>query len=142
MKAIPLGFVKANQTMLVFLTLSSLVFQSAVLLAVTVMIAWISLLFGPKANPAVMVYRRFVSPDPEGETEAAELARFNQSIAAVLISLGFVLHVVFQTWAAWLPVLMVTVAASAALLGYCIGCVIYFQYKKVMFKLKKKRSSA
>ncbi|TMW73456.1 DUF4395 domain-containing protein [Alteribacter natronophilus] len=140
MKEIPAAYVKANQTMLVLLTASSILFQSVVLLAVTFVIACIVLVCGPRFNPAVIVYKSFFRKTPGTETEAASLTRFNQSIAAVLLGTGLLFTAITSHWLAWLPVLAVTLAASAALCGYCIGCVMYYQFNKLKYRAGRMKS--
>ncbi len=138
MKEIPVTLVKANQTMLVGLTILSILLQSSLLLGLTVAIVYGSLLFGQKANPAMLFITKVIKKDlSNDDKEAVVLQRFNQTIAAVLLTIGFLLSIIWSHWGVWVPVGMVTIAASIALMGFCVGCYMYYQYKKISHERRK-----
>ncbi|WP_078429953.1 DUF4395 domain-containing protein [Alkalihalobacterium alkalinitrilicum] len=137
MKDIPKSFVRANQYTMVVLTVLSISFQSVALLALTLLFVLLPLFFGPKANIAFAVAKQLNKDASKDETEAAELQRFNQMIAASLLGIAFILLLVTGHWFGWVLVGMVSVAATVALLGFCVGCFLYFQFKKLKYDLKK-----
>ncbi len=137
MKEIPISYVRTNQLILVILTLSAIVLQSGLLLFGAFLFVIMPLLNGPKANIAFILAKRISSNTDRQQTEAAELQKFNQTIAAALLTVAIVIHFVIGSWIAWIFVAMVTLAATVALLGFCIGCVLYFQFKKLKYKLSK-----
>ena len=65
------------------------------------------------------------------ETQSAELTRFNNALAVVFLTFSVLFFSLGWTIAAYAFAAMLLVAASAALLGYCIGCTIYFQLKQL-----------
>ncbi len=137
LKEIPVSFVRANQWMMVLLTLSAILFQSLVIVGITFVVVTIALIFGPKANLAFLLVKTINNKDRSNEeTEAAELQRFNQTIAASLLFIGFII-LLFGHWLGWIFIAMVTIAASVALAGFCVGCFFYFQLKKLKYQLKK-----
>ncbi|MCT8138235.1 DUF4395 domain-containing protein [Anaerobacillus sp. CMMVII] len=137
MKEIPISYVRTNQVFLVALTGSSIVFQSSWLLVIAFLFVVFPLMFGQKGNLAFQIAKRMFPKPSSGKTEAAELQKFNQTIAAVLLTIALIVHFLFDSWIAWLFVGMVTVAATIALLGFCVGCFLYFQFKRFKFKVKK-----
>ncbi|MCD8509045.1 MAG: DUF4395 domain-containing protein [Bacillus sp. (in: Bacteria)] len=141
MKEIPITLVRANQLMLIGLTLLAIVFQSSWLVGLAFVIIAVSLLFGPSANIAFQTAKLVTKKDlTKDETEAVQLTRFNQSIAGVLLGTALIVLVISGHWFAWLMVGMVTVAATAAVMGYCIGCFFYFQMKRLSYKWKNRSS--
>ncbi|OIJ15670.1 hypothetical protein BKP35_01350 [Anaerobacillus arseniciselenatis] len=137
MKGIPISYVRTNQLILVILTLSAVVLQSGMLLLVAFLFVTMPLFIGPKANIAFILAKRIYSNTDRQQTESAELQKFNQTIAAALLTVAIVIYFVIGSWIAWIFVAMVTLAATIALLGFCIGCVLYFQFKKLKYKLSK-----
>ncbi|MEB1808638.1 MAG: DUF4395 domain-containing protein [Bacillaceae bacterium] len=137
MKEIPKSYVRANQYVMVILTIVSILLQNVSLLALTLLIVILPLLFGPKANITFKVAKMLIKDVSNEETEAAELQRFNQTIAASLLGISLIVLLTTGHWFGWVLVGMVTVAASVALLGFCVGCFIYFQFKKMKYEMKK-----
>ncbi|MDE5416238.1 DUF4395 domain-containing protein [Alkalihalobacterium chitinilyticum] len=137
MKEIPKSYVRANQCVMVVLTVFSILLQNVSLLALTLLIVLLPLLFGPKANITFKVAKMLIKNVSNDETEAAELQRFNQTIAASLLGIALIVLLTTGHWFGWVLVGMVTVAASVALLGFCVGCFMYFQFKKMKYEMKK-----
>lgn len=137
MKEIPLPLVRTNQCVMVLGTLIAIAFQSTIVLTIIFLIALSPVLLGPKGNLVFRLAKPLLQKKLAGaETEAIELQRFN-SIIAVLI-LGVSLFILWSTghWIGWVFAGMVTVAAGLALSGFCIGCVLYYQLKKMKYKLR------
>ncbi|WP_343223640.1 DUF4395 family protein [Paenibacillus oenotherae] len=65
------------------------------------------------------------------ETQAVELQRFNNVLALLFLTLALLSFVFDWPIAGYAFTAMLLLAASAALLGYCIGCTIYFWYKQL-----------
>ncbi|MBU9722031.1 MULTISPECIES: DUF4395 domain-containing protein [Bacillaceae] len=134
MKGIPVTLVKANQLMLVLLTLTSILFQNIYIVMFTFGLIVLSLIFGPRANVAMQIAKWVIKDLKNDETEAVVLLRFNQIIASSLLFIAIITFLITQHWIAWVFVGMVTVAASIALAGFCIGCFLYYQYKRLLYK--------
>ncbi len=137
MKEIPINYVRTNQVILISLTLSSILTQNSWLLLAAFLFVVVPLFMGQKGNIAFLIASRIFTSNPGGKTEAAELQKFNQSIAAILLTIAVVLHLLTGTWIAWIFVGMVTVAATVAILGFCVGCFMYFQWKRLKYNLDK-----
>lgn len=135
MKEIPMPYIKANQTGIALVALASLLAGLPWLLAALFAVQLAGYLFGLRYNLFVALARPFLKTGGR-ETQAAELARFNNSLALLFLALALL------SWAAgWSIGIMVfagllTLAAGAAVMGYCIGCTVYYQYKQFKAKLR------
>ncbi|WP_458464081.1 DUF4395 family protein, partial [Paenibacillus sp.] len=65
------------------------------------------------------------------ETQAVELQRFNNILAVLFLSLALISFSLGWVGAGYVFSVMLLAAASAALLGYCVGCTVYFWYKQL-----------
>ncbi|WP_245712558.1 DUF4395 domain-containing protein [Anaerobacillus alkalilacustris] len=136
LREIPISYVKTNQIIMVILTLSSIVLQSILLLFIAFLFVITPLVLGQKANLAFYIAKRLFPHNVGGETEAAVLQKFNQTIGGLLLTLALLIYLWTGSWVAWLLTGMVTLAATVALLGFCVGCFLYFQFKKLKHVLK------
>lgn len=140
MKEIPLPLVKANQIGIVLFVLLSFVFQQPWFIYILFLIQVIPLLAGAKGNLFVQLAKAVIGRErlKKSEGQAEELARFNQSIAVILLGISAASYVLGWQVAAYAASAMVAVAAIVAVMGYCVGCTIYYQYKR--WKLLRSRS--
>lgn len=130
MKEVPIIYVKANQIGIVTFVVITLLLQQLWVLAALWIIQVLGLATQGKGNLFVAAAKWLVKPSHDSRTQAVELTRFNNILAVIFLSLsigGFALSwsVVGNVFS-----LMLLAAAGAALLGYCVGCTIYFQYKQ------------
>ena len=132
MKEIPLPLIKTNQSGIVLFVVLALATQQPWWIYALFLIQLAGLAFGPRANLFILLGRLALSEVrlARSETQAAELARFNQTIAVSLLGLSSVFHLIGWSWPGHVASGMVGLAALAAVAGYCIGCTIYYQYKK------------
>ncbi|CAM4516280.1 hypothetical protein FHS16_003269 [Paenibacillus endophyticus] len=131
MKEIPIPYVRSNQTGIVIFLLIAIGLQLPWLIEVLFIIQIIGLLAGPKANAFILAARPFLTRFlPAAQTEAAELQRFNNSLGVGFLTLSLLSFAFGWTAAGYIFAGMMGAAALAAILGYCIGCTIYFQYKQ------------
>jgi len=132
MKEIPLPMIKTNQSGIVLFVILALATQQPWWIYALFLIQLIGLVIGPRANLFILLGRLALTDGrlKRSETQAAELARFNQTIAVSLLGLSSVFHLAGWSWPGHVAAGMVGLAALAAVAGYCIGCTIYYQYKK------------
>lgn len=131
-KEIPIAKVRSNQIGIVITLIIAIVFDIQWLIAVLWLIQVLTLLLGSGANVFVTLLEPLAKQIyGNNNTEAEELVKFNLGIG--LTFLTFSLACISLQWklAAYIIAGMMGAAALAALLGYCIGCTIYYQYKKV-----------
>jgi hypothetical protein len=137
-KEIPILLVRANQFVLAVGTLLALVLQQGGLILVLFLLSLLPLIFGPQLNIVFILTKMLLRNRMNWQkTEAAELQRFNQTIATVLLGASWLILHFTGHWTGWILSGMVTVAAGLALSGFCIGCILYFQLKKWRANLGK-----
>jgi hypothetical protein len=130
MKEIPIEYVKANQTGIVLSVIAFLVSGQPWIIAALWLIQVIGLFTGGRWNLFAALGRRFLTPKGK-ETQAAELLRFNNSLAVAFLSLSLVSLLLGWTTTGYVFAVMLLGAAGAALLGYCVGCTLYFWVKQI-----------
>jgi hypothetical protein len=65
-------------------------------------------------------------------TESRELQRFNNSIAVVLLTLSILSFWLRpESWIGYFFASLVAIAAFMAICGFCIGCFLYYQFKRL-----------
>ena len=67
--------------------------------------------------------------------EDAALQRFNNTIAASLLALSQLFFMLNQSIVGWVFTGMVMAASGVALLGFCVGCFLYYQFKIQRYKI-------
>jgi membrane associated rhomboid family serine protease len=128
-KEIPQAYVLTNQWAIVLLVAVSVIFQEPWVIVFLWAVQLVGRLAGMKANLFIFVLKPLLKPET-GKSQAAELFRFNSTIGLSLLTLSVISFVFGWHLAGYIFALMVAVAAFAAILGFCIGCVIYYQYKQ------------
>ncbi|MBP1961728.1 DUF4395 domain-containing protein [Paenibacillus aceris] len=139
MREVPISFVKANQTGIVVFVLLALAFQWPWLVAILWVIQVLGLAGGAKWNVFVVAFKIFSHKETAVETQAQELTRFNNALAVLFLSLSLAAFAIGWAFAGYLFAGFLLLAAGAALLGYCVGCTIYFQYKQFVNRQRFKR---
>ncbi|WP_068616640.1 DUF4395 domain-containing protein [Paenibacillus tuaregi] len=134
MKEIPESYVKANQTGIVLFVIAASLFRQPYLLVGLWLVQVMGLLIG--RNLFVIVAKPFLKVHPD-KTQAAELQRFNNTLAVVFLSLSLAAFLVGWAWAGYLFSWLLFAAALAALSGYCIGCTLYFQLKQLKARWRR-----
>ena len=86
-------------------------------------------------NPVMKLGRLFLrKPLTEYIPEEYDQQQFNQTIAVICLSGGLISFYAGWTIAAYAFTIMVAAASFIAILGFCIGCFIRFQWKQYMYK--------
>jgi hypothetical protein len=137
MKEVPIPYVRSNQVGIVTVIILAIALQQSWLIAALWIIQVLSLLLGPKANLFIIAARPFLSRFiVSSNTEAAELQRFNNSLGVGFLTLSLLSFLFGWNLAGYMITGMMGAAALSAILGYCIGCTIYYQYKQ--FRARKR----
>ncbi|MCZ8515951.1 DUF4395 domain-containing protein [Paenibacillus filicis] len=133
MKEIPLPYVRTNQAGIVLLVLLAILLQQPVLIVVLWAIQVINLWQGVRSNVFVMLAAPFLRSKLAGApTESRELQRFNNSIAVILLTLSILFFWLNAgSIAGYIFAGLVGAAALMAICGYCIGCTLYYQFKRL-----------
>ncbi|GGD86837.1 hypothetical protein GCM10010911_51610 [Paenibacillus nasutitermitis] len=122
-------YIKANQAGIVILVLAALAFREPWILAALWVIQTAGLLLGGQWNLFVRIAKPYLAVSGR-QTQALELQRFNNTLAVLFLTLSLIAFALGWTIAGYVFALMLLAAAGAALMGVCIGCVVYFQYKQ------------
>jgi hypothetical protein len=127
MSGIPLPFVRTNQWMIVFTVLAALLFSQPWILVIPLLVGIISLSTGK--NPAFWLARPFLSkPLDQYPAEDPDQQRFNQWISVICLAVSLIAFTLGWTTVGTVFAVMVALAAFIAILGFCIGCFIRYQY--------------
>jgi len=130
MREVPMRYVKANQVGIVLFVLLSFVFNPIVVLGALWSIQVVGLASSGKLNLFVQIGKAVLTGKGT-EMQAVELQRFNNILAVLFLSLALISFSLGWVAAGYVFSVMLLAAASAALLGYCVGCTVYFWYKQL-----------
>jgi hypothetical protein len=132
MKEIPISLIRANQWGIVLLIVLSMIMQQPILIALVLIIQVIGFQFGMKYNIFVQIAQKINTKKANNEeTESAELQKFNNAIAVILLTISVLLYLIGFVVASYIFAAMVSSAALLAISGYCIGCKIYYRFKRL-----------
>lgn len=133
---VPLPIVTLNRSTLLVGIIVGLLFQQPLLTTLLFLLLLPAVLGGQRWSPIAIVGRRLFSRRiADAEREDRRLMRFNNTIALVLLGLAQVAFLAGQTTIGWVLALMVAIAASVALAGFCVGCFLFFQFKLYRYRL-------
>ncbi len=133
---IPMPVVTLNRWVLACGVVAGLVLQQPLFTTALFLVLAAAVAGGSRCSliyqTGVRLFSRRVATAPR---EDRGLMRFNNSIALTLFGLAQVAFVAGAPALGWALSLMVAVAASIALAGFCFGCFLYFQFKLQRFRL-------
>jgi len=133
---IPKPLVKLNQTFVILSVVLSLIIHKYLLL-VPFVIGVYTLV--TKSNPIIMLGKPFLKKNIKEYTlEDKDQQLFNQWIATICIGLSFIGFIIGFQILGYIFSIMVILAATVALCGFCIGCFIHYQYKMWQYRRKQK----
>lgn len=132
-KTIPQPLVRTNQWFIVISVLISWFTQQEWILAIPLAAGLMGLFFG--FNPVMRLAKVFLKKAPsEYIPEDWDQQQFNQTIAVVCLGGGLVCFLFNWYIAAYIFTAMVALAAGIALMGFCIGCFIRYQWKQYQYR--------
>lgn len=136
MKTIPKPLVMANQWTIVLSVIIALVTQSAWILLLPLIANLSSLLTG--FHPILVIIKQFLSKPAHAylQEDYAQL-RFNQWLAVGFLFIATISFLLNWSILFNVATIMVGLAALIAILGFCIGCFVRFQYQQWNYRRKK-----
>ncbi|CQR55613.1 DUF4395 domain-containing protein [Paenibacillus riograndensis] len=138
-KGIPRPLVKTNQAFIVLSVLLSWITAQYWILALPLAAGLSGLIF--QYNPVIKLAARFLRKERSAYVlEDPEQQQFNQGIAVFCLAAGLLSFLAGWTVAAYIFTAMVAVAATVAILGFCIGCFIHYQWR--MYTYRRKQGNA
>ncbi|MFC4769634.1 DUF4395 domain-containing protein [Effusibacillus consociatus] len=139
MKGIPIPFVRANQWFLVLSVLGVIIFKQYWILVVPFGLGLYSLITG--RNPIFRLIPPFLrKPLSDYRMEDPDQQRFNQWIAVVCLALSLIFFMLGMPGFGFAFAGMVAVAALVAIMGFCVGCFIRFQFVRWKHRRKQKKT--
>lgn len=133
--SIPKPLVTTNQWFIVISVLSTWILENHYILLLPLLTGLSSLILN--INPIMNIAKRFLKkPASNYPQEDYAQQRFNQYISVILLSFGFISYLSgFQVVGSILTA-MVLLAALIAILGFCVGCFIRYQW--IQYNYRKK----
>lgn len=132
LKTIPVPLVRTNQWTIFLSVLLSLVFQQYWIMLIPLLAGLCGLLF--QWNPIMKTASIFLKkPMREYHQEDWEQQQFNQIIAVICLAIGSLSFFLDWTVLGYIFSIMVGLSSIIAILGFCIGCFIRFQWKKYQY---------
>lgn len=134
MKTIPQPLVRANQAFVASTALAYLIFKNEVFLLIPLLNCLFSLVI--HKNFIMLFTKKFLrKPLNEYHQEDKDDQRFNQTLAMLMFLLSYISHLFNWTYSSVIFASMVLIASTVALMGFCVGCFIRFQYR--MYKYRR-----
>lgn len=139
-RGIPRPLVKTNQAVIVLSVLLSWLTGQFWILALPLVSGLLGLLFG--YNPVIKLASHFLRRERSAYLlEDWDQQQFNQSIAVFCLAAGLFSSIAGWTLAAYLFTAMVAIAATVAILGFCIGCYLHFQWRMYKYRQQQRSNS-
>ena len=127
---VPMPIVTLNRATLMVGIIAGILLRQPLLTTALFLILLPAVLGGQRWSLIALVGRKlFARQIPRAEREDRRLMRFNNMIAFALLGLAQVAFVAGLPAVGWALALMVAVAASVALAGFCVGCFLYYQFR-------------
>ncbi|GED20803.1 DUF4395 domain-containing protein [Kurthia gibsonii] len=133
---IPRPLVRVNQWTILLFTVATWIFQQPLLLLVPLIANVLGLFFN--FNPIMKFARLFLNKEPSSYIpEDVTQQKFNSSIAIFCLLIGFIGFMYDLPILGYTFTIMVALASFIAILGFCIGCFLFFQLNQLKYRLKK-----
>jgi len=127
---VPFPIVRLNRVVIVTGVLIALVTQQPLVLTALFLLLLPAALFGRRASLIFAVGSRlFAKQNAIAPKEDKRTQRFNNIIATVFLAVSNLAFLVGAPVVGWAFAIGVAAAATVALLGFCVGCFIYYQFK-------------
>lgn len=126
-KTIPRPLVRTNQWFIVISVLITWITGEGWILLLPLVSGLLGILV--HFNPVMRLGKLFLTKHPsEYIPEDYEQQQFNQIIAVICLGMGFIGYAMGWLLVAYIFTAMVALAAFIAILGFCIGCFIRYQW--------------
>jgi len=133
---IPRPLVTTNQTVIVLSVITSLISGSKWFLLIPLFSGLGGLLFD--FNPVMKLASKFLRKKPnEYIPEDKNQQKFNQTIAVVCLAIAFISALIGLNILFYIFTIIVGLAATIALCGFCIGCFIHYQWHQYKYRRTK-----
>ncbi|MDT3424803.1 hypothetical protein J2Z22_000315 [Paenibacillus forsythiae] len=135
-KGIPRPLVRVNQSVIVVSVLLTWITGFYWFLAIPLAAGLLGLAF--RYNPVIKLSARFLRKDRSAYIlEDEEQQQFNQTIAVLCLAAGLISYLAGWLTTAYIFTAIVAAAAFVAILGFCVGCFIHYQWKMYTYRRKQ-----
>ena len=132
-RAIPRPLVRTNQWIIVLSVVFTWVSGIEWLLLIPLLAGLSGLLFG--FNPIMQIAKLFLKKEPKAYIpEDWEQQQFNQKLAVSCLAVGFISFLAGWNVLGFIFTILVAAAAFVAILGFCIGCFIHYQWRQYKYR--------
>lgn len=132
-RSIPRPLVRTNQWVILLSVATALLSGQMWILVIPLTAGLLGLLFN--FNPVMRLAKLFLKKRPSDYIpEDHSQQQFNQAIAVVCLGLGFISFLLGWNVTGYIFTLMVGLASLMAILGFCIGCFILYQWKQYSYR--------
>ncbi|MCT4480655.1 DUF4395 domain-containing protein [Peribacillus frigoritolerans] len=132
-RSIPRPLVRTNQWVILLSVATALLTGQMWILVIPLTAGLLGLLFN--FNPVMRLAKLFLKKKPSDYIpEDHSQQQFNQAIAIVCLGLGFISFLLGWDVTGYIFTLMVGLASLIAILGFCIGCFILYQWKQYSYR--------
>ncbi|MCA1031471.1 DUF4395 domain-containing protein [Bacillus timonensis] len=132
-RSIPRPLVRLNQWFIFLSVIATWVTGQYLILTLPLVAGICGILFG--FNPIMRIGKLFLRKHPSAYIpEDVDQQQFNQIIAITMLSLGIIGYAFDWTIVALTATGMVALASFVAILGFCVGCYIRFQWQQYKFR--------
>lgn len=132
-RSIPRPLVRTNQWFIFLSVVTALSTGQSWILTIPLVAGLLGLTFD--FNPVMRLAKLFLKKEPSAyipEDHAQQ--QFNQMIAVVCLGFGFISFLLDWNVAGYIFTVMVGLASFIAILGFCIGCFILYQWKQYTYR--------
>jgi len=135
-KGVPFPIVTLNRAVLTVGVLVALLTQQIWIITILFLIILPTTLFGKRFSLIYYIGNiLFKKQIQNSQYEDAGLQRFNNTIATTLLGFSQISFLAGQSILGWIFASMVMLASGVALLGFCIGCFLYYQFKIQRYRI-------
>lgn len=138
-RSIPRPLVQTNQWFIVICVAATWISGRAWILLFPLLAGLMGLML--QFNPVMRFAKLFLRKPPSAYIpEDWDQQQFNQKIAVGCLGAGFISYWAHWMIAAYIFTAMVAIAAFVAILGFCIGCFIRYQWMQYRYRKASKQS--
>ncbi|MGW6298456.1 DUF4395 domain-containing protein [Peribacillus butanolivorans] len=132
-RSIPRPLVRTNQWVIFSSVVMALLTGQIWILAIPFTAGLLGLIFN--FNPIMRLAKLFLKKRPSDYIpEDHSQQQFNQVIAVICLGLGLISFLLGWTVSGYIFTVMVGLASFIAILGFCIGCFILYQWKQYSYR--------
>jgi hypothetical protein len=125
---IPMPIVRLNRAVIVVSVIAALVLNQPLIIAALFLLIAPAALFGRRASLIFKFGSRlFARQNLTAEKEDFRVQRFNNLLATLMLGGSLVAFILGAPALGWILAIGVAGAALVALLGFCVGCFLYYQ---------------